>query len=142
MPKSAGCLAESADSLQFRLNLEKEDELLLQLIRIFLLNTAPQQCAGKFKEILIEGLRGSELHVQALTWLKDEIPGLKDWERERICNRIQELNTESLSPGLPGPVTHPSTDVPVAYQGQRVQKDSVGLPEEEFTGDFDLAGFM
>ncbi len=142
MPKSAGCLAESADSLQFRLNLEKEDELLLQLIRIFLLNTAPQQCAGKFKEILIEGLRGSELHVQALTWLKDEIPGLKDWERERICNRIQGLNTESLSPGLPDPVTHPSTDVPVAYQGQRMQRNSVALPEEEFTGDFDLAGFM
>ncbi len=142
MPKSAGCLAENADSLQFRLNLENEDELLLQLIRIFLLNTAPQQCAGKFKEILIDGLRGSDLHSQAIAWLKDEISGLKDWERERICNRIQGLNTESFSHRSPGPVVHLSTDVPVTSQATRVQSDSVAMPEEEFTGDFDLAGFM
>jgi hypothetical protein len=140
VPKSAGCLAENADSLQFRLNLENEDELLLQLIRIFLLNTAPQQCAGKFKEILIDGLRGSDLHRQAIAWLKDEISGLKEWERERICNRIQGLNTESFSSRSPGPVVPLSTDVPV--DSVNSQRDFVGLPEEEFTGDFDLAGFM
>lgn len=105
-------------TLNFRTNLDNEDDLVIELVRQYLTATAHGNFSLLVRKTLADYLRRGEHFANALVWVQQKIDQHDVWERQKIRSRIgQFISSSELA----------------------IEDSEIGVQEEN---DFKLDGFV
>jgi hypothetical protein len=98
-------LLSATRTLNFRTNLDNEDDLVIELVRQFLTATSPGVFSLIVRKCLSDYFRKADYLGNALLWVQQEINQHDVWERQRIKTRLHKFirsdewlpETESVS---------------------------------------------
>jgi hypothetical protein len=142
-------LLSATRTLNFRTNLDNEDDLVIELVRQFLTATSPGVFSLIVRKCLSDYFRKADYLGNALLWVQQEINQHDIWERQRIKTRLCRFirsdewpsETESLSQqGSDLMLTKSTASLSQEVLPSEQSRASEQANLDEAYGDFDFRG--